>query len=140
MSIKAEFAWHNPYMPDALTRGSEGPNANVREQETARQKNLEVAAAQVMKSLADQPEKQAILADIINSKYECMKRIAENLTLTQEERRVLEDRRKRLERLKTLAEERKLDDEEAMRLMELVLTEEDKKLLESQLFEKNMFV
>lgn len=102
-------------------------------------KSLHVDKQGLLSALSSQPGALEVIADILQSKYESMKRIVDNMVSTPEERRALEERRARIRKLKELAKERDLDEREAERILELTLTKEDKELLELYGKDRSLF-
>lgn len=98
---------------------------------------LEVVVRELMEDERCPESRFMALASILQSRYESMKRIAENLSPSREEIEEMRRRRERLERLARLAEDREVDEREAEALMELLLSDEvDRALLEEQLAER----
>lgn len=140
MSIKADIVPRdmNAYSLDMQRDHDFQVHGLVNQTAELLEKRFEVAVREFIESAPDPDKQLPVLAAILQSKYETMKKIAENMTLTREERKELEERRERIEKLRTLAKERELDEKEAMRLLDLILTTEDKALLEKQLMEQPM--
>lgn len=95
-------------------------------------KSLEIAIKDFIEKMPADGKSLPILSAMLQSMHESMTRIAENMTLTREELRELEERRARVEKIEKLAEQKELDETEALRELELLLSAEDRKLLDEQ--------
>ena len=95
-------------------------------------KSLEIAVKDFIEKMPADGKSLPVLSAMLQSMHESMTRIAENMTLTREELRELEERRARVEKIEKLAEQKELDETEALRELELLLSTEDKKLLDEQ--------
>ena len=95
-------------------------------------KSLEIAIKDFIEKMPADGKSLPVLSAMLQSMHESMSRIAENMTLTREELRELEERRARVEKIEKLAEQKKLDETEALRELELLLSAEDRKLLDEQ--------
>ena len=141
MSIKALPTWNANNISthslreqrehDFETRGIDSGNWNSR-------KTLEVAVKEFIELMPLDDGRLPILMSILQHKHESMVQTAKNMALTPEERKALEERRSRIEKLRNLAEDKKLEEDEAMKMLELLLTSEDKELLEKQIVEHKL--
>ena len=95
-------------------------------------KSLEIAIKDFIEKMPVDDKSLSILSAMLQSMHESMAKIAENMTLTREELRELEERRARVEKIEKLAEQKELDEAEALRELELLLSAEDRKLLDEQ--------
>lgn len=95
-------------------------------------KSLEIAVKDFIEKMPADGKSLSVLSAMLQSMHESMTRVAENMTLTREELRELEERRARVEKIEKLAKQKELDEVEALRELELLLSTEDKKLLDEQ--------
>lgn len=95
-------------------------------------KSLEIAIKDFIEKMPADGKSLPVLSAMLQSMHESMTRIAENMTLTREELRELEERRARVEKIEKLAGQKELDEIEALRELELLLSAEDRKLLDEQ--------
>ena len=70
------------------------------------------------------------MESILQSYFDSTSRIIKNMVMTPEERRAVEERRAKIEKLREDVKERKLDEQEARIELGRLLSEEDKKALE----------
>ena len=79
------------------------------------------------------------LESILQSHFESTSRIIKNMVMTPEERRAVEERRAKIEKLREDVKERKLDEQEARIELGRLLSEEDKKALEFTVSERIVY-
>ena len=80
----------------------------------------------------------AVVESILQSQYDTASHIIENMVLSPEERKAVEERIAKLKNLKMQVKERKIEEDEALKMLETILSNEDRKLAEKQLLEQHM--
>lgn len=80
----------------------------------------------------------AVVESILQSQYETSSHIIDNMVLSPEERKAVEERIAKLKNLKMQVKERKIEEDEALKMLEMILSDEDRKFVEEQLLEQHM--
>ena len=125
----AHIAQNAQVEPVQLQRGESACNAD---------KLLAVVVKDFIKPAQDSSLSSAV-ETILQSQYETASHIIENMVLSPEERKAVEERIARIKNLKLQVKERKIEEDEALRLLDMILSAEDKKLAEKQLVEQQLF-
>ena len=131
MSIRLD-ATSSVVIQDSRKLETSGEKLRSSTSELGASKSLEIAVKDFIEKIPADGKSLPALSAMLQSMNESMTRIAENMALTREELRELEERRARVEKIEKLAEQKELDETEALRELELLLSAEDKKLLDEQ--------